>query len=111
MSVAVAHDEHQSDDGELLRLLRDAAATFARRGGIERSRALRATRPGMDAAVWTQMAEQGWLGIIIPEEFGGQGLGFARDGRRGRGARQDAEPGAGGRFVGAVGKPPARERQ
>ena len=77
MSVAVAHDEHQSDDGELLRLLRDAAATFARRGGIERSRALRATRPGMDAAVWTQMAEQGWLGIIIPEEFGGQGLGFA----------------------------------
>ena len=76
MSVAVAHDEHQSDDGELLRLLRDAAATFARRGGIERSRVLRATRPGMDAAVWTQMAEQGWLGILIPEEFGGQGLGF-----------------------------------
>ena len=76
MSVAVAHDEHQSDDGELLRLLRDAAATFARRGGIERSRALRATRPGMDAAVWTQMAEQGWLGILVPEEFGGQGLGF-----------------------------------
>ena len=22
------------------------------------------------------MAEQGWLGIIIPEEFGGQALGF-----------------------------------
>jgi 3-oxochol-4-en-24-oyl-CoA dehydrogenase len=77
MSVAVAHDEHQSDDGELLRLLRDAAVTFARRGGIERSRALRATRPGMDAAVWTQMAEQGWLGILVPEELGGQGLGFA----------------------------------
>jgi alkylation response protein AidB-like acyl-CoA dehydrogenase len=76
MSVAVAHDEHQSDDGELLRLLRDAAATFAKRGGIERSRALRTTRPGMDAAVWSQMAEQGWLGIIIPEEFGGQALGF-----------------------------------
>ncbi len=76
MSVAVAHDEHQSDDGELLRLLRDAAATFAKRGGIERSRALRTTRPGMDAAVWKQMAEQGWLGIIIPEDFGGQALGF-----------------------------------
>jgi alkylation response protein AidB-like acyl-CoA dehydrogenase len=76
MSVAVAHDEHQSDDGELRRLLRDAAATFARRGGIGRSRALRATRPGMDADTWKQMAEQGWLGIIVPEEFGGQGLGF-----------------------------------
>jgi alkylation response protein AidB-like acyl-CoA dehydrogenase len=77
MSVAVAHDEHQSDDGELNRLLRDAAATFAKRGGLERARALRTTRPGLDTAVWTQMAEQGWLGIIIPEEFGGQGLGFS----------------------------------
>ena len=76
MSVAVAHDEHQSDDGELRRLLREAAATFARRGGVGRSRALRATRPGMDEATWKQMAEQGWLGTIVPEEFGGQGLGF-----------------------------------
>jgi alkylation response protein AidB-like acyl-CoA dehydrogenase len=76
MSVAVAHDEHRSDDGELRRLLRDAAATFARRGGVERSRALRTTRPGLDAVVWKQMAEQGWLGIIVPEEFGGQALGF-----------------------------------
>ncbi len=70
MSVAVAHDDHQSDDGELLRLLRDAAATFARRGGVERSRGLRATRPGMDVALWKEMAEQGWLGILIPESFG-----------------------------------------
>jgi 3-oxochol-4-en-24-oyl-CoA dehydrogenase len=77
MSVAIAHDEHQSDDGELKRLLRDAAATFARRGGVERSRKLRTTRPGLDAAVWQQIAEQGWLGILIPEDFGGQGLGFA----------------------------------
>lgn len=77
MSVAVAHDEYQSDDGELLRLLRDAAATFAKRAGIERSRALRATRPGIDAAVWKQMADQGWLGIVVPQEFGGPGLGFA----------------------------------
>ena len=94
MSVAVAHDEHQSDDGELLRLLRDAAATFARRGGIERSRTLRATRPGLDAAVWTQMAEQGWLGIIIPEEFGGQGLGFAEMAVVVEELAQDAQPGA-----------------
>jgi alkylation response protein AidB-like acyl-CoA dehydrogenase len=77
MSVAVVHDDHQSDDGELLRLLRDAAATFARRGGVERSRGLRTTRPGMDAAVWKEMAEQGWLGILIPENYGGQALGYA----------------------------------
>ena len=76
MSVAVAHDEHQSGDDELARLLRDAASSFARRGGVERSRKLRQTRPGLDDAVWKEMAEQGWLGIVIPEEFGGQALGF-----------------------------------
>ncbi len=77
MSVAVAHDQNQSDDSDLLRLLRDAASSFAKRGGLPRIRALRGTKPGMDPAVWSQMAEQGWLGIIIPEDFGGQGLGFA----------------------------------
>src|SRR5437899_1178903 len=35
MSIAVAHDDHQ-DDGEMLRLLRDAAATFAKRSGAGR---------------------------------------------------------------------------
>ncbi len=76
MSIAVAHDDHQ-DDGEMLRLLRDATATFARRAGVGRSRALRKTRPGFDRATWKEMAEQGWLGILIPENFGGQGLGAA----------------------------------
>jgi len=76
MSFAVAHDDSQ-DDGEMLRLLRDAAATFARRAGVDRSRALRNTRPGFDRATWKEMAEQGWLGILIAENFGGQGLGAA----------------------------------
>src|SRR5579871_591874 len=76
MSIAVAHDDRQ-DDGEMLRLLRDAAATFAKRSGVGRSRALRKTRAGFDRAVWQEMAEQGWLGILIPENFGGQGLGAA----------------------------------
>ncbi len=76
MSIAVAHDDRQ-DDGEMLRLLRDAAATFAKRSGVGRSRVLRKTRPGFDRATWKQMAEQGWLGILIPENFGGQGLGAA----------------------------------
>jgi len=76
MSSAVAHDDSQ-DDGEMLRLLRDAAATFARRAGVGRSRGLRNTRPGFDRATWKEMAEQGWLGILIAENFGGQGLGAA----------------------------------
>lgn len=31
---------------------------------------------GFDAAMWRQMAELGWLGIAIPEQYGGLGLGL-----------------------------------
>ncbi|RYE51139.1 MAG: acyl-CoA dehydrogenase, partial [Rhizobiaceae bacterium] len=58
-------------------LLKDAASAFARKGGLARSRALRQTEPGFDRGMWAQMAEQGWLGLLIDEEFGGQGLGFS----------------------------------
>jgi alkylation response protein AidB-like acyl-CoA dehydrogenase len=77
MSVATARDETAEASVELQRLLRDSAAAFARRGGIARVRALRAKAPGFDRAVWTQMAGQGWLGILVPDEHGGQELGFA----------------------------------
>src|SRR5665647_1899050 len=79
MSTAVAPnpDSDVTEDGDLRRLLRDSAAAFARRHGLARARALRETRPGIDRAVWKKMAEQGWLGTVIPENYGGQGLGFA----------------------------------
>ena len=76
MSVATARSETAEASVELHRLLRDSAATFAKRGGIARVRALRATAPGFDRAIWKQMAEQGWLGILIAESHGGQELGF-----------------------------------
>jgi alkylation response protein AidB-like acyl-CoA dehydrogenase len=31
---------------------------------------------GFDRNVWKEMAEMGWAGILIPEEFGGTGLGY-----------------------------------
>jgi alkylation response protein AidB-like acyl-CoA dehydrogenase len=31
---------------------------------------------GMTDAVWSKMAELGWMGLILPEEHGGSGLGF-----------------------------------
>src|ERR1700754_1757643 len=31
---------------------------------------------GYDAALWKQIAEMGWMGTAIPEEFGGLGLGY-----------------------------------
>jgi alkylation response protein AidB-like acyl-CoA dehydrogenase len=31
---------------------------------------------GVTAEFWAKLAEQGWLGLIYPEEYGGTGLGF-----------------------------------
>jgi alkylation response protein AidB-like acyl-CoA dehydrogenase len=31
---------------------------------------------GFDKAAWSEMAEMGWAGILVPEEFGGTGLGY-----------------------------------
>jgi len=52
-------------------------ADFAARGtDIARVRRLRGTGAEYDRAVWQKMAELGWLGILIPEEYGGLGLGL-----------------------------------
>ena len=39
-------------------------------------RKLMDTPEGMTPALWGKLAEQGWLGLVYPEEFGGTGLGF-----------------------------------
>src|SRR5215813_4689615 len=31
---------------------------------------------GITDELWAKVAEQGWLGLIFPEEYGGSGLGF-----------------------------------
>ena len=59
------------------RLLESSVAGFAARGtDIARVRKLRGTATEYDRAIWSQMAELGWLGILIPEEHGGLGLGL-----------------------------------
>ncbi len=40
-------------------------------------RARMAEPAGVTDAFWAKLAEQGWLGLIYPEEYGGAGLGFA----------------------------------
>jgi alkylation response protein AidB-like acyl-CoA dehydrogenase len=34
------------------------------------------TDTAYDAALWLKMAEQGWMGIVFPEEYGGFGMGM-----------------------------------
>jgi alkylation response protein AidB-like acyl-CoA dehydrogenase len=59
-------------------LVRDSARGFvSRHADRRRLRAIRQTVPGYDQAIVAAMAEQGWLGVLIPERHGGLGLGFA----------------------------------
>jgi alkylation response protein AidB-like acyl-CoA dehydrogenase len=59
-------------------LLRDSVADFVARGtDIARVRKLRGAPAEYERAVWSQMAELGWLGVLIPEQYGGLGLGLA----------------------------------
>lgn len=58
-------------------MLRDSARSFAdEKLPISQLRALRAKGEGFDAAAWKEMAELGFAGVLIPEEFGGSGFGY-----------------------------------
>jgi alkylation response protein AidB-like acyl-CoA dehydrogenase len=41
-----------------------------------RMREIAASEDGTDPAGWSEMAELGWAGLALPEEWGGQGLGI-----------------------------------
>ena len=58
--------------------LLEVAASFAQdKFPLGKARARIAAMEDFDAAVWKEMASLGWLGVAIPEEFGGSGLGLA----------------------------------
>jgi alkylation response protein AidB-like acyl-CoA dehydrogenase len=49
---------------------------LASRFKSERMREIAASEDGTDPDGWKQMAELGWAGLALPEEWGGQGLGI-----------------------------------
>lgn len=60
-------------------MLRDAAAGFLKeKATVEHLRALRdeGGEQGFSSDVWKEMAEMGWAGIAIDEEYGGLGYGY-----------------------------------
>ena len=62
---------------ENVRLIRESAAGLApRTGDLRRVRGLRFASPGFDRAVWRQMCEMGWPGLLVAEADGGAGLGM-----------------------------------
>ena len=61
-------------------LIAETAADFAAdRSPLTRFRELRegSDDVGFSRALWKEMAELGWAGIIFPEEYGGSELGYA----------------------------------
>lgn len=55
----------------------DVAAAFCRdKSPIDKVRALMGDEQGFEASIWAEMAELGWTGIAIEEEYGGIGLGL-----------------------------------
>jgi alkylation response protein AidB-like acyl-CoA dehydrogenase len=62
--------------GEDQALLRDETRRWlAERAPIETVRALLDDPRGDDPAVWKELGELGWLGLVVPEAYGGAGLG------------------------------------
>ena len=62
---------------ESQQILKDTAQKFfAGECAIAEVRRLMETDTAFDAALWRKMAEQGFTGIIFPEDVGGMGLGI-----------------------------------
>jgi alkylation response protein AidB-like acyl-CoA dehydrogenase len=60
-------------------MLRDAAKAWVQeKSPVTAFRKLRdsGNAHGFDRAAWQEMAQMGWSGILVPEEFGGTGLGY-----------------------------------
>lgn len=65
-----ANDETSSD--EIRRLLRDSVTAFRERDSdLDRVRALRGKPPGFQRDIWRKIAENGWSGVLVPEDHGG----------------------------------------
>lgn len=58
-------------------MLRDSVANFCRDPDLARVRAIGQNHAEFDPAQWRQLADMGWLSILVPESAGGLGLGLS----------------------------------
>ncbi|HEY7651235.1 MAG TPA: acyl-CoA dehydrogenase family protein [Methylomirabilota bacterium] len=63
-----------NEEQELLRST--ARKFFENEVGSETVRRLMETAEGMTAELWTKLGEQGWLGLVFPDQYDGMGLGL-----------------------------------
>jgi alkylation response protein AidB-like acyl-CoA dehydrogenase len=81
------------DDGGHAAMLAQSVGDFVQRGtSLARVRKLREDPAEYDRAIWKTMAELGWLGVLVPEEHGGLGLGLAEAAIVARGLARELVP-------------------
>ena len=74
MSIAANNTLSFSDEQGMIL---DSAREFCRdKSSIADVRQLLSSETGFNPAVWQEMVDLGWLGLAIPEDFGGSGLGI-----------------------------------
>lgn len=80
MSAAASRSNklgHQMAFSEEQGMLLDTATEFFRRkSAMPLVRALLTNEAGFDSGQWQEMADLGWLGLAVPEEYGGSELGL-----------------------------------
>jgi len=65
------------DPDGMLAMLRESVAGFAEQHpGPKAIRGKRARSGDLDRHVWSAMVEAGWIGLLLPEDIGGAGLGM-----------------------------------
>ncbi|MFI5316372.1 MAG: acyl-CoA dehydrogenase family protein [Myxococcota bacterium] len=63
-----------SEEQDLLRA--EVRKLLDARSPLEQVRKIMETGPGYEPDLWRELAELGWLGLTIPESYGGAGLGW-----------------------------------
>ncbi len=67
----------QQDFSEHREMLSNSVTDFTRGVDVRRVRKLHETKIECDRAAWKEMADLGWLGVLVPEQYGGMGLKLA----------------------------------
>jgi alkylation response protein AidB-like acyl-CoA dehydrogenase len=70
MTISFSFSDEQAE------LQRVARELFAERSPLGRVREIEAGSIGFDDDLWLEMADRGWLGLAVPEAFGGTGGSF-----------------------------------
>lgn len=68
-------DFNFSEEQEAIRALADEV--FTSKATIERTKEIELSAERVDRELWRELASTGLLGIALPEEFGGGGLGLS----------------------------------